>query len=64
MAFLGGVGDMDDGGSPLVKLPHHFQHFSPACGIQHGGGFIEDDHLQLHGDHAGDGQDVACPPER
>ena len=49
------VGDQNDRDPLLaVELHRRFDDLFSSVGIQHGGGFVENDALGLHCDHAGD----------
>jgi len=56
------VGDHHDGDALLHGQPLGYgQHLAPAVGIQHGGGFVQDNGIRLHGQDAGDGHQLLLP---
>ena len=60
--LLHGVGDQDDGGVVgLVIVPDVAQDRLHPHRVQAGGGLVQDEHLGLHGDDAGDGHPALLP---
>jgi hypothetical protein len=54
--LLHGVADHDDAGIlGLLIGPDVLQNGVPACGVQSGGGLVQDQHIGLHGDDPGNG---------